>query len=134
MANTVVDTRGTYQLAYNNTLSTVNHKGTGICHQGQVAHEYLVFVHFIFIFIVQSYLYLKWCGVSCIPFFTLLDGIFNIILTQCKVNEFQTQMSCKVCYRRDIIKRFPESFVEEPLVGVFLNLNQVWHLKNFFLS
>jgi len=110
MANTVVDTRGTYQLADNNTLSTVNHKGTGICHQGQIAHENLVFIHFIFIFIVQSYLYLKWCSVSCVPFFTLFDGILYIILTQCKVNEFQTQMACKVRYGRDIIKCLLQSF------------------------
>ena len=43
-------------------------------------------------------------------------------------------MTCKVRDWGDIFKHFLQSFIEEPLIGVFLNLNQVWHLKNFLLS
>ena len=42
-------------------------------------------------------------------------------------------MTRKVCNGRDIIKGFLQSLFQEPLIGVFLNLNEVGHLKDFFL-
>ena len=32
------------------------------------------------------------------------------------------------------IKDFLQSFVEKPLVRIFLDFNQVWHFQDFFLS
>ena len=81
MTHAIVDTRGTHKLADDNTFCTVDNEGARVCHQRQISHEYLMFVHLIFIFIVQSNLYLKWCRVSGIAFLTLFDGVLDIILT-----------------------------------------------------
>ena len=43
-------------------------------------------------------------------------------------------MSSKVSDRRDIVKDLFQALVEEPLIRILLELDQVRHLKNFFLS
>ena len=51
----VIDARGTYQLAYDDTLCSIDHESTGLCHQGKVAHENLMFADFFFFLIIEPY-------------------------------------------------------------------------------
>ena len=52
----VVHTRGTHKLRYNDALGAVNNKRSAVGHQGQVAHVYLVF------HMLARYLVVKVCG------------------------------------------------------------------------
>ena len=52
MRNTVINTRGTNQLADDYTLSTVDHEGTGCCHQRQVSHKDLMLIDLIVFMVI----------------------------------------------------------------------------------
>ena len=45
MTDSVIDTGRTNQLADNNTLRTIDDKGTGLSHQGKVTHKDLLLRH-----------------------------------------------------------------------------------------
>ena len=93
-----------------------------------------MFIDLIFIFIAKSYLYLQRSCIGRIALFALFDRIFDIVFTQCKIHKFQTQVTCEIRDRGDISKHFFQSLIQEPLIRVFLNLNQIRHFQNFFLS
>ncbi len=106
MGDSVIYTGGAHQLAYNYTLRTINHKRSGFRHQREIAHKNLMLVDLICFLVVKSYLHLQRCRVGGIAFFAFRNRILYIILTQCKVNEFQTQMSAVIRDRRDIAEDF----------------------------
>ena len=81
MRNVEVDTGGTYQLAYDDTLGSVDNERTCLGHEGEVAHEYLMVLNYILVlFIVKSNFNLEGRRVSRITFLTLFNGILNVIL------------------------------------------------------
>ena len=55
-----------------------------------------------------------------------LAGLFN--------GEFETQLAAVILDRRDIRKRFLQTFGQEPVVRIFLHFDQVGHLQDFLLS
>ena len=81
MANSIINTGRTNQLAYNNTLCSVNNKRSGIRHQRKIAHKNLMLVDLFFILIVESYANLQRSCISSIPLLTFFDRILNFILT-----------------------------------------------------
>ena len=54
MSNRIVNARGSYQLTDDNSLSTVDDKGTCRCHQRQFTHKDFVFLDFLSLFVVQT--------------------------------------------------------------------------------
>ena len=93
-----------------------------------------MFIDLIFIFVAESHLDFQRCGVSCITLFALFDRVFDVIFAKREVYKLQAQMASKVSDRRDIVKDLFQALVEEPLIRILLDLDQVRHLKNFFLS
>jgi hypothetical protein len=93
-----------------------------------------MFIDFIFIFVAESHLNFQRCRVSRIALFALFDRIFDVIFAKREVYKLQAQMASKVSDRRDIVKDLFQALVEEPLIRILLDLDQVRHLKNFFLS
>ena len=93
-----------------------------------------MFIDLIFIFVAESHLDFQRCGVSCITLFALFDRVFDVIFAKREVYKLQAKMSSKVSDRRDIVKDLFQALVEEPLIRILLDLDQVRHLKNFFLS
>jgi len=69
MCNAIIDSRRTNQLAYDNTLSTIDNKSTGRRHKRQVAHENIMLTDLFCLFIMKSYLYFQRCCIRCITFF-----------------------------------------------------------------
>ena len=133
MCDSIIDTRGTHKLADDNTLSTIDNKSTCLCHQRKISHKDLMLVNLISLLIIKPYSDFQRCCISCITFFTLINRIFCIFLAECKIHKFQTQMTIVICDRGNIIEYLFQSFVKKPLIGIFLNFNEVRHLQYFLL-
>ena len=106
MCNTVVNTGGTHQLADNNTLSTVDDKGSGIRHQRQISHKDLMLFDLTGLMVAQSDRNLQRCGVRCVTLLALFDCILCVISAQFKRTEFQAQMPGEIGDRRNVLKHF----------------------------
>jgi len=106
VSDSIVDTRGTHQLADDNTLCAVDHESTGLCHQRKVAHENLMLIDLVSLLVVKSDLDLQRCRISCISFFALRNCVLYIVLTQCKIYKLQAQMTAVISDWRDIIENF----------------------------
>ena len=76
VSDSIVDTRGTHQLADDNTLCAVDHESTGLCHQRKVAHENLMLIDLVSLLVVKSDLDLQRCRISCISFFALFGIVY----------------------------------------------------------
>ena len=134
MVNAVVNTRRTHQLADNNTLCAVNNKGAGGRHKREISHENLMLTDLVFFAVIEAHFNLQRSLVCCIPLFAFLYGILYIVLAQLEVHEFQAELSAIILNRRYVIKSLFQPVCEEPLIGIFLHLNQIGHLQNLFLS
>ena len=134
MVNPIVNTGGTHKLGYDNTLCTVNHERTVLCHQRKVSHINLMLVYFFFIFIKKANFHLERCSIGSIPLLALFNGVLCFGPHQFKVHKLQTQMTGKVLDGRNIIKGLPEPLMQKPLIGILLDFNEVWHFKDFFAA
>ncbi len=89
MPDRIVYAGGTHQLAYNDTLCSINYESTGLCHQGKIAHENLMFADFFFFLIIEPYSHRQRCGIGSISLFAFLNRIFYIILAQLKIDKLK---------------------------------------------
>ena len=133
MADRIINARRTNQLAYNNTFRAVDYECTRLCHKRKIAHKNLMDNDFFLLLIIKTNLNHKGGRIGGIPLLTLFNRIFHKILAKLEICEFQTQMSAVICDWRNIVKHFLEPFAQKPLIGVFLDFNQVWHFKDFLL-
>ena len=134
MVNPIVNTGRTHKLGNNNTLRTVNHERTVLCHQRKVSHIDLMLVNFFFIFIKKANFHLERCSIGSIPLLALFNGVLCFGPHQFKVHKLQTQMTGKVLDGRNIIKGLPEPLMQKPLIGILLDFNEVRHFKDFFTA
>jgi len=133
MCDSIVDTRGTHELADDNSLCTIDNKCTCLCHQRKISHKDLMLVDLIIFLIIKPYSDLQRCRISCISLLTLIDRVLYIIFAECKIHKLQTQMTTVVSDRGNIVEYLFEAFIQKPLVGILLNFNEVGHLQYFFL-
>ena len=134
MVNTIVDTRGTYQLADDDTLRAVDHESSRLCHKRQITHENLMFVDLIRFLIIETNSYFQRSSVGGIPFFAFFDRVLCTLFVKCKVGKLQAQLSAVVGNRRNIRKCLTETFIQKPLVGISLNLDQIRHFQYFLFA
>ena len=73
-----VGTGGTHQLGDDHTLSTVNHEGTGLGHQGEVAHEQGLLLDLTGGEVHKFSLDIQRCRVGCIAILALLNGVLGV--------------------------------------------------------
>ena len=119
-------------MADDNTLSTVDNKGTSFGHQGEIAHEYSGFFDFAGILIYQTNLYIHGSGIGFIPFLALFNAIFRF--TQAEVFKIKLQIAGKVFNRRNVMQDIYQALFEEPFIRFSLNVNQMRHGQYFFDS
>ena len=133
MPNGIINAGGTHQLTYDNSLRTIDYKGSGLCHQGKITHKYFMLTDFFFFLIVEADSNRQRRCIGSIPFLAFLNRIFNIVLAQLKVHKFKAKGTAVICDRRDIIKNLFQSLVKKPLIGILLDFDQIGHLQNLFL-
>ena len=135
LIDSVIDAGGTDQLADDNTLSTVDHKRSVLCHQGQVTHEDLLLLDLPVIFlIIQADSDFERSRISTVSLFALFDRIFGVLFLKNIAGERQTEMPAEILDRRNVIQYFLKAFITKPLIGVLLNLDQIRHRQNFLLT
>src|SRR5699024_5853703 len=117
MGNSIVNSRGAVKLAYDDTLCSVDHKGSLFCQQREICHTDLVFVYLIIFLIIKPYSDFQRRRVSRITLFALVDRVLHVVFTKRKIDKFQTQMSAVASDRGNIVEDLFESFIEEPLIG-----------------
>ena len=91
MINRIINSGGTNELADDDTLCTVDHKCTCLCHQRQVTHKYLMLIDFVCFFIVKTYLDFQGscvCGISLLAF---LNGVFDVALARAEREIYKFQ-------------------------------------------
>ncbi len=121
LVNAVVDARRTDQLRDNDTLCAVDDERTGLGHQGQIAHEDLLLLHVLGIFlVVKTDLDLERRSVGGIAFLALCDRVLvlvHLVSPQLIADERKGKVTGIVLDGGDIFKYLLEALVKEPLVG-----------------
>ena len=111
MPDGIVNTGGTNQLAYNDTLCAIDDKGTGVCHQRKITHKNFMLADFLFLLVVEANPDLQGSGIICISFLAFLNRIFYIVPAQFKIYKFQTQRAAVIGNGRDVVENFLQAFV-----------------------
>ncbi len=132
MAHLIVYARRTNELRYDDTLSAVDDEGTGIGHQREVAHKDVRFLDLTGLLIQQTRGNTQCRGICRVSLLTFDDRIVRMIHIERIINEVEHKVVLVVVDTRYILEDLLESFLEEPLIGFFLDLDQVRHIDDVF--
>ena len=130
LAGTVENAGRTDQLADDGALRTVGDKGAGIGHEREIAHEDLLLLHFPGLLVEQPRRDVQRGRVGGIPFLAFFDGVLGV-LVQPVVDEFQHQVAGVVLDRGNVVEDFTQAFLQEPVVRIFLDLDEIGHVDHF---
>ena len=120
----------TDQLADDRTLCTVDHKGAGVGHQGEVTHEDLLVLHLAGLLVQQTGGDAQGCCIGHVALLALLDAVLRL-LVEAEVHKAQCQIAGVVLNGADVVEDLLQAFVQEPLIRVLLDLDQVRHTDDF---
>ena len=120
----------TDQLADDRTLCTVDHKGAGVGHQGEVTHEDLLILHLAGLLVQQTGGDAQGCCIGHVALLALLDAVLRL-LVEAEVHKAQCQIAGVVLNGADVVEDLLQAFVQEPLIRVLLDLDQVRHTDDF---
>ena len=126
----IVHTGGTYQLGDDNTLCTVDDKGTAFGHQREISHEDLAFLYVTGFLIPKRSLHPQGRCVGYIPLLALCNRIFGGVV-DLVIHKIEHQVSVVVRDRCHVPENLFQALFLKPLIGILLHLNQVRHFQNF---
>ena len=101
--------------------------------QGEIAHEDFLFLDLLGLLVAQTHPHLDGGGVRGVPCLALFHVVLGR-LVHGVVDERELQVPRVVGDGRHILKDLPQALVQEPLVGVLLDLQQVGHLQDLFVA
>ena len=128
----VVDAGRADDLADHHTLGAVDDEGSGVGHQGEVPHEYLLLLDFARLLIVQAHTHLHGSRIGGIPGLALLHIVLGLLI-HAEVDEAQLQVAGIVADGGHIRKYLPQTGIQEPLIALLLDLQQVGHRHDLFV-
>ena len=120
----------TDQLADDRTLCTVDYKGAGVGHQGEVTHEDLLILHLAGLLVQQTGGDAQGCCIGHVALLALLDAVLRL-LVETEVHKAQCQIAGVVLNGADVVEDLFQALVQEPLIRVLLDLDQVRHTDDF---
>ena len=127
----IVHAGGTDQLGYDYPLCSVYNEGALLGHQGEVAHEYRLLLHFAGFFIDKANGDLEGCAIVYVPLLALFHRVLGMVKVDGVVYKFKNELFGIVRYGRNIVQNLSEILLNEPLIGILLNLYQVGHVEDF---
>ena len=130
LAGAVENAGRTDQLRDDRALCTVGDEGAGISHEREVAHEDLLLLHFAGLLVQQAGRDIQGCRICGIPLFAFLDRILGV-LVQPVIDKLQHQIAGVVLDRGNVVKDLVQALLQEPVVRVFLDLDQIGHANHF---
>ena len=93
-SNAIISAWRTYQLADNNTLSTINNKGTRSSHQREIPHEYLRILEDTSGSVQKANLDTQWSCIGSISFLAFIKAILR--LSQLIVQQGKAYLALKI--------------------------------------
>ena len=117
-------------LADDGALCTVDDKGAGVGHQGEVAHEDLLVLHLAGLLVQQTGGDAQGCCIGHVALFALFDAVLGLFI-ETEVHEAQCQIAGVVLNGADVVEDLFQALVQEPLIRVLLDLDQVRHTDDF---
>ena len=124
-----VDAGGTNDLRDYDALGAVDDEGTARSHDREIAHEDLLLLDLLGLLVAQADADLQGCGVRCVAGLALLLGVLGLLVHRV-VDEAQLQIAGVVGDGIYILEHLAQSRFKEPLVGAFLDLQEVWHIHD----
>ena len=102
-----VSTGGTHQLRNDHTLSTVNNEGTGLGHQGEVAHEQGLLLDLAGSEVHEFSLNVQRSRVGCVAVLALLDRVLGV--SKLRLREGELHSLLEVTNRGDFFKNLSQT-------------------------
>ncbi len=128
----VVHTGGPDDLGDDDALRAVDDEGAAVGHHGEVAHEDLLLLDFVRLGVAQTDPDLDGLCVGGIPLLALLNGVLGLILHGV-IQERQLQLAGEVGNGAHILEYLPQSRIQEPLVGILLDLQHIGDLQDLLI-
>ena len=119
-------------LGDDDTLAAVDDEGAAVCHNGEIPHENFLLLDLVGLGVAQTDPDLNGPGVSGVPLHALLHGVLGGVLHG-KIQERQLQLSAEVRDCAHVPEDLLQALVQEPLIGVLLDLQKIWHFQDFLI-
>ena len=129
----VVHAGGADDLADHHALSAVDDEGAAMGHQREISHEDLLLLDLAGLLVVQAHPHLHRSGIRGVPRFALLHIVLGLLI-HAVINEAQLQIAGIVRDGSHVGEHLTQAGLQEPLVGLLLDLQQVGHRHDFFVS
>ena len=120
---------GTDNLGNNHAFRSVDDEGPAGGHQGKISHEDFLLLDLLRLLVSQADTDLERGGVCGVPGLALFLGVLGF-LVHGVVNEAQLKIPGIVAYGVHILENLPQAGFQKPLVGAFLDLQQVRHFHD----
>ena len=102
-------------------------------HQREITHEDLLLLDLAGLLVVQAHPHLHGSGIRGVPRFALLHIVLGLLI-HAVINEAQLQIAGIVRDGSHVGEHLTQTGLQEPLVGLLLDLQQVGHRHDFFVS
>ncbi len=125
----VVHARGADQLGYDDTFGAIDDECTGIGHNREIAHVFVMLLQFAGFLVFQAYLYCERRRIVDV----FLLALFNVVirLPEGIIAKVKRPFVCTVFNWGNICKNVFQPFPAEPFVGFRLQIEQMRHFQNF---
>ena len=129
----VVHAGRTDDLRYDNALGAVYNKGAALGHEREVAHEYLLLLDLLGLKVAQTHADLERRGIRRVTGLALLLGVLGLLVHGI-VDEAQLKITGIVGNGVGIPEHLAQAGLQKPLIALFLDLQQVGHVLDLFVS
>ena len=119
-------------LGDNDTLCAVDDEGAAVGHEREIAHENLLLLDLVGLFVVQTHANLDGLCVRCVALLALLHGVLGR-LVHGVIEEAQLKVAGVVGNGIDVAENLAQTLTKEPFVGILLDLEHVRDLQNLVL-
>ena len=125
----IIHAGGTHELGNDHALRAVNHKSAAIRHEREVAHIHFVLFDLACFLVDEPRTHTHRRRIGRIALFALRNSIFRLIV-HTVADKIQHKITGVIRDLRNIAEDLLEPFVQEPLVGILLHLDEIGHLHN----
>ena len=119
------------QLGDDGAFCAVDDEGCGVGHLREITHEDLLLLDLACLLVAQAHADLERRSVCGVARLALLNAVLGFLIHRV-IEEGKLQITGVVRDGRGVGKNLTQALVEEPLVGLFLHLDQIGHLQNLF--
>ena len=125
----IIHTGRADDLRNDDTLSAVNDEGAAVGHNGEITHKDILLFDFLGLGVAQPHTDLDGLCIGSVPLLALLNGVLGLVFHGV-IQEAQLQLAREVGDYANILEDLAQAFIQEPLIGVLLDLQHVGHFQD----